>query len=233
MNAVFLDFDGVIADSIDECYLVAKQAYFGFAKLPTDEGNLRGLFVKYRGNVRPVYQYMLLLRAFEVNEFQDDSESILASFLTLENNVSEKEKERFETLFFRARELGQVDKTAWLKLNPLTGFGKGLIGRNLDDVYIVTTKDKKSVNLILQEHNIRLSDVFDKQAYREFGDKGKIIKHVMDQNSKYVTGIFVDDAVGHLDAVNDPRITCYFADWGYGENSCYPVFNGIIEDRHI
>ena len=37
--------------------------------------------------------------------------------------------------------------------------------------------------------------------------------------------LFVDDAAEHLDTVDDKRVKCCFADWGYGQNSGYQVFH--------
>ena len=36
--------------------------------------------------------------------------------------------------------------------------------------------------------------------------------------------LFLDDAVEHLDTIKDRRVKCFFADWGYGENSSYEVY---------
>ncbi len=37
--------------------------------------------------------------------------------------------------------------------------------------------------------------------------------------------MFLDDAVGHLDTVKDDRVTCFFADWGYGhDDGNYPIY---------
>ena len=35
--------------------------------------------------------------------------------------------------------------------------------------------------------------------------------------------VFLDDAIEHLETVNDPRVICLFADWGYGENSNFKI----------
>ena len=39
------------------------------------------------------------------------------------------------------------------------------------------------------------------------------------------SAIFVDDATENLETVSDSRIKCYFADWGYGENNNFPIYN--------
>ena len=36
--------------------------------------------------------------------------------------------------------------------------------------------------------------------------------------------IFLDDVIEHLETVKDSRVRCLFADWGYGVNSNYELY---------
>lgn len=224
MKAVILDFDGVLVDSIEECFQVARTAFFGFAATPVDEKSIRKLFFKYRGVVRPPYEYLLLFQAIAAAGYRDVKDEILGYFVELQQSLSTQDRDIFEAVFFQVRAVKQKDIKAWVMLSPLTKYGKSLRGKELEDTVIVTTKDRYSVEQLLINNNIHVTRIYDRDDYKKFGNKGEIITNFLNDNSQYDSAIFVDDAVEHLDSVNDPRVKCYFADWGYGENSEYEIF---------
>ena len=138
MKAFFLDFDGVVIDSVEECYQVARDAYFGFSDLPVDEKTIHSLFVKYRGIVRPAYQYLFLSKAMASVGFRDRKDDILKCFKASEQTVSRQEKELFEAVFFQIRAVRQRDLASWIMLNPPTEYGRMLSGKVLDNYFIIT-----------------------------------------------------------------------------------------------
>ncbi|MFC1747417.1 HAD family hydrolase [Pseudomonadota bacterium] len=225
MNAVILDFDGVVVDSIEECYQVAKEAYFGFADIPVNEKALKEVFFKYRGIVRPAYQYLFLMRAIVENDCADRKNGIYSRFYELEEATDQSVRAHFETVFFGLRGLKQQDIQSWIQLNPLTEYGKTLVGKKLGDYCIVTTKDRFSVEQLLMHNNIAIDLIYDRDDYKQYGNKGEIITKFLDENEQYESAIFVDDAAEHLDTVKDSRVKNYFADWGYGENTGYEIFD--------
>ena len=221
-KALFLDFDGVICDSIEECYCISKEAYFGFAKFELDEKPYKKLFWRYRGLVRPPFQYLFLHKAI-VQFLKNEIEDIQFCFQELSAKVDQSEKHRFEYAFFKMREYYQEDVEKWVKLNPLTRYGKTLQHRELRNYFIVTTKDIGSIGILLNHYDINIQKIYDREAFIKFGSKGKIISYFLD-HSDFTEAIFVDDAKEHLDSAKDTRINCLFADWGYGENSSYEKF---------
>ena len=54
----FLDFDGVIVNSIDECYVVSKDVYFGYSSFLYNEKEYKALFYKYRGSFAKYYIFL-------------------------------------------------------------------------------------------------------------------------------------------------------------------------------
>ena len=95
-------------------------------------------------------------------------------------------------------------------------FGKNLISRNNEDIYIVTTKNRFATEALLSHHNISVKEVYTNDEVKEMGNKGMLISSLLDQE-KASEAYFIDDSVSHLDTVDDNRIRCFFADWGYGE----------------
>ena len=223
MKALFLDVDGVIINSIDECYLISSEVYFSDFKSATPDDKTKALFYEHRGLVRPVYQYMILFRAI-ASVLQGNGEDVESIFFELDRSSHVDDNKKFENLFFGLRKKYQADLSSWIKMNPLTPFGLTLKDKKLPDTFFITTKDAVSVNHISKYYNIETSDVFDKETYSRFGSKGKIITNFLDKQNIYKSAIFVDDAVEHLDTVEDSRVQCYFANWGYGNNRNYPEY---------
>ena len=219
----FLDFDGVIIDSIEECYIISKSVYFGYSFFSHDEIEYKKIFFKYRGLVRPPYEYLILHQAIEIY-IQDRDHDFKKLFNEILKNISDKDKQFFESDFFKKRQLFQEnDFQAWVNLNPLMPFGKTLIGSNNTDVFIVTTKNKAATIALLDYYKIDVAGIYANDEIKSFGSKGKLIQSLMQENIMQ-DALFLDDAVEHLDTIKDRRVKCFFADWGYGENSSYEVY---------
>ena len=63
-KAVLLDFDGVLVDSIHECYDISKVAYCGFTTLSAEDKH-KSLFYTFRWLVRPAQHYLALHKSIE------------------------------------------------------------------------------------------------------------------------------------------------------------------------
>ena len=50
----FLDFDGVIVDSIEECFQVSFKTYYKNKNFPYDKKKYKNLFYENRGLVKPL-----------------------------------------------------------------------------------------------------------------------------------------------------------------------------------
>lgn len=224
MDVLFLDFDGVIIDSVDECFKLSYEVYYGTKGNAYSYSIIRDYFYQYRGLVRPAYQYLALMNAIE-KKMQDKLYNIGTEFISEVDSLGRDDSSVFEYQFFALRAYYQKDKEKWIKVNPLTEYGETLIGSTLGSTYVITTKNIESVELILNHYGIKVAGIFDKEDYNKLGDKGEIIKCYLDNNKQYTKAIFVDDAIEHLDSAVDPRIESYFADWGYGINTFYNNFS--------
>jgi len=220
---LFLDFDGVIVDSIEECYIVSKEAYYGHAIFTYDEDEYRKLFYQYRGLVRPAHEYRALHRAIEFCIRDEAYDRVEDVFNGLVSGAQKKEEILFEKEFFYIRRLHkELDREAWMNMNPLTSYGESLVSID-SNIFIVTTKNISATEDLLLHYNIPVSGIYANDDIKRAGSKGNLIKQVMDEKNEQ-SAIFIDDAVEHLNSVSDRRVKCYFADWGYGNNSNYPVY---------
>ena len=224
---IFLDFDGVIVDSIEECYVVSCETYYGYsASNVVNNSCYKDIFYKFRGLVRPAREYMNLHRAIEYSfsntECKDDIESLFYQSIKA---TTITEGESFEEKFFFTRLLCQKKNfPLWIKMNPLTDFGKTLVGYENSDIIIITTKNLQSVSKILEFYKINVEGIYANDDVRKAGSKGEIIKSIMDAKNE-LKAVFVDDSVEHLNTVRDGRVVCYFANWGYGhDDGNYPIY---------
>ena len=81
----------------------------------------------------------------------------------------------------------------------------------------MTTKNRIATEALLSHYSISVESIYANDEIKTFGSKGKLISHLIDKE-KANEAYFIDDSVFHLETVNDNRIKCFFADWGYGKN---------------
>ena len=214
---IALDFDGVVIDSIEECYQVSKDVYYGFNQIDFDEVLYKSLFFEYRGLVGPAHEYLILHQLLNNHLFHDTGLG-KENYEILKNKIDTATLDRFEFLFFSKRTYYQkTNFLKWVELNPITDFGNYLIPRNNEDIYIVTTKNRFATEALLKHYKISVREIFANDEIKTFGTKGKLISNILDRE-RIEQAYFIDDSISHLETVDDNRIKCFFADWGYGKN---------------
>ena len=222
----FIDMDGVIIDSIEECYMISKEAYYKGNSFKYDEDRYKKIFFNFRGFVRPPYEYFCLHQTIEHYYYKDISDSeFIKFFIDTSKNFPLKSQKTFEENFFSIRYKYQdQDFESWIKMNPLTSFGKTLKDKQNLKTFIITTKDYRATKLILEHYNISVDKIYSNEDIKNADTKGHLIADLMDIFDEQ-EGLFIDDSVEHLNTVKDQRIKCYFADWGYGKNTDYPIYS--------
>lgn len=219
----FYDLDGVVIYSAGECFVTSAKVYYGFCDDKSEFAEIQSLFLRHRGLVGPASRYLCLHRAIE--QFLSGSASDIAdAFLDIEKKTEVKELAMFEESMFALRRAWiNCDLQSWAALNPLTEFGRYLQKCDGSATYILTTKDATSAATILDFYKISYAKVFAASDVADAGSKGRLIVEYLDRERIDRT-VFLDDSPDHLDTAVDPRINCYFADWGYGVNRGYRIF---------
>ena len=120
------------------------------------------------------------------------------------------------------------DRQAWFQAHTLTAFGKSLTDRPLRDHYIVTTKDRRSTEDLLEHFRIAPAGVYALDDFNAKGSKGVLLWEIMDQLG-YAQAWFIDDSISHLETVEDDRVRCLLASWGYLEPGGTAPEKGHIE----
>jgi len=214
---IFLDFDGVLFDTVKEAYsisVISIKMHNNIDEINYDSEHYN-LFRKYRYLISPAWNYKYLLE--ELNNFKDN-ETLQQNYLLKIKNTTKNEYEEFEKLFFRTRKkIKDQEFDKWLHLNQSFDFLykiKPLLIKYSNLFYIITTKDKETVLKLLDIENIQFNttNIYDKEDYSKYGSKKNIITTLVD-NKK---AIFVDDSLKHIkecSLINN--LQCLQPDWGY------------------
>ncbi len=211
----FLDFDGVVCDSVPECFLSSHRAYHEFLRgdaVTSVSLREKELFYHFRPFIRAGEDYILLqdmiARGVDVTSQEVlDREIAAAGHDTMEN---------YGRLFYRAREeVLREDRDFWLDLNPLFPGMPEILRRVSDNprFYILSTKKPEFIREILSHH--RISWDIERILFPGRRTKLQIIEGVLPRGEA-CEALFVDDQLDHLlTARKDPRIRPYLASWGY------------------
>lgn len=209
-----LDFDGVICDSIVECM---ETSYIAFLALHQKCGlpeeiprEWRKIFCTRRGYVRPSGNFYMLWK------WIIESTDKIITFNQFENLClnNKKKIENFSRLFHEIRSKKILeDKNLFIQQNKLfPGVKKYWPDNSKYIVYIVTTKDIESVEIIMDSAKLTYNDIYAKGS----GSKSLSILKIAERNMvKPRDIIFIDDSIAHLDEAALTGCTTIHATWGY------------------
>jgi len=226
-NMFFLDFDGVLFNTVKEAYAIAvitNKLYSNFDQIKFDTEHYQR-FKKYRYLISPAWNYKYLLEVLE-----ERNDNIENSFIQKINQALKKDYIQFENDFFDTRnEIKKNDYNKWLKLNiPFEFLEK--VKYMFDSkykTYIVTTKDRKTVLDLLNIEGILFdkNKIYDKDDYSKYGSKKAIIETLKLNNY----GLFIDDSSKHIKECSQiDKLQCYQPNWGYVKDKKNTVDMDII-----
>lgn len=209
------DFDGVISNSLNECMLVTYNAYSGEAL--EDIGRLpagyRDAFRRTRYLVRDPGEYFLLVDA-HAKGGELDGDAFMRQIEAKASVLAD-----FKPRFFAAREaLRSRDEQKWLRLHPAyLAFIEFLKTLEIP-LYVVTTKDERSVGLLLADYDVadKVVAVFGQAALKSMGGKrGAIMEACRRTGVSPDEAVFIDDHPLHLRDVEGCGVNLCYAAWGY------------------
>ncbi len=211
-----LDFDGVLCDSIDECFVVGYNACYRRdidvpAQAPSD---LHRYFVRHRYLVGPAEDFFLLFHAFESGAAELDR----ASYAQLQASTTQ-ERAEFGKKFFAQRSRQKENTAQWLALHRMYEESRAVLQDDFPAFYVVTTKDRESVELLAAYHGYRhkLKGIYSKEVST---DKRVSLQRLFDENGVDPAKqrvVFVDDNRHHLEQVESLGIETCLAGWGYAD----------------
>lgn len=217
-DVLFMDFDGVICDSFQECLESAYEVYFnlnaGSRRSKIDED-----VVRKGAEIRPFVlsgeEFYYIPYAIE-NGYQISNQF---EFDALKKSMK-SDHDRISKEFYRIRDYKKLNETsAWLSANKLYQGMKYHLPALIEhwDFYIVTTKDESSVVRILTYNDIRLCQSRIK-GKRVGKSKNTIINEILKVSGKD-KGYFIDDSIQNLGSIRNDNVECFLAEWGYVDRS--------------
>ena len=213
---VFLDFDGVICDSLLETLVSSWKGYYlllGEEQPPVMPVSLLRQFKRLRPYVRAGEDFILIheliARKIPVGSQQDFDDRLAER--------GEEKINRYRESFYAARtDILAKDRDYWIKLNKLYPHVVPCLKAwgSSSSLYILSTKRAEFIVEILTAKGILLDPkrVLSCEAKEK---KDTILRTLAARGTE--RALFVDDQIDHLasGSSRDPRITGCLASWGY------------------
>ena len=215
-KVLFLDFDGVLFDTLKEVYLVNRKLFLGIDLFEEVEKDNYQLYSKYKYlvyNIWMFYYYNPLL--FENVDEKDIPELFSNAIL---NRDIEKENEFCAKFLETRKDLVLNNYDFWNKLEVPYEFFYGI--KELYEKYginiaVVSKKNKQSIVQRFKSYGFDLNPnlVFAREILDKYSSKGEFMEEYMKQNG-FNSAIFVDDNYNNLKTVQNEKIENILALWG-------------------
>ena len=208
-----LDFDGVIWDSVGECFVMARRAYQNLYGLPC--ADLEAPFRRGRWLVRTGGDFLLILQLAMADPDGDLTTYSKEHFAQLQKDKAEPCKEFAHEFYALREECRDQHWAEWVSYQqPYPIFLQQMpeLRQVFEETVVCTTKDAQSARLLLQSAGL------DFPIYgRELAlDKGQQISAVCQhQGVEPQQVFFIDDLIENLDQVRPTGAGCGLAAWGY------------------
>lgn len=207
-KAIFFDFDGVICDSIRECFITSSIAYEKYTN--KRKGSFFQEFKRYRKYVAPPGEYyvlQLIMNGEEICKSYGEFQSLVRKY---SSECNEFRKYFFET----RRDLIKTDEKAWIMMHSFYKEVINLIKNHDSSFFIITTKNDEAVYKLMEHAKIanRICGVCSVKASGNKRDA--ILRNMKTHNLDDV--MFIDDHPMHAANVSGLKnVKTYLADWGY------------------
>lgn len=218
---IFLDFDGVLCDSVKEAYILTRFAYKNIdVKQPIDTEDYQ-IFRKYRFLVSNSWQYYILADVLENFSYQD-ADFIESRYRYIVSQGKTDECNEFNNKFLAKRkELMENDFKFWNSLETPTNFlqelKKILSQADNSSFAILSTKNKEAIIKKFKFWGIEFDAnlIFDKKDLENLS-KGEFIRQYLDSHSDIDEAILVDDNEDNINScASVENLKACLTSWGY------------------
>jgi phosphoglycolate phosphatase-like HAD superfamily hydrolase len=219
-RSIFLDFDGVLFDTVKEVYCTASisiEKYRVISEIDFDTDHYH-LFKRFRYLATSAWTFYYILKVIDemIDEtyFEDRYRYYMDHQDVLKHKIFE------ETFFLTRKKLKETDEKSWHLLNipyPFLETVKRLSYNYSKNLFIITTKDKETVLKLIQFHDLDFisEQIFVRDQYNRHHSKRNIIESILLQK-RIEKSIFVDDSRKHLsDCENITGLKLFQPEWGY------------------
>lgn len=219
-----LDFDGVICDGLLEYFASTKRTYQQIWDEKVDD-SLAPSFYRLRPVIETGWEMPILLRALVLGIAEAE---VLADFQAIARNIVESEGLEKKTVVQKldgARDSWiKDDLENWLGLHRVYPGVIARLQQVIKDgiiVYIVTTKEGRFANRLLQEQgvNLPIEQIIGKESKRPKYETLRILRDRHQQPGEDLSIFFVEDRLQPLQQVAQQPdlefVDLFLANWGY------------------
>ncbi len=196
----------MLFDSAREVYAVCENFVSDY---PEYQSNISyDLFLEFRSHVTDAWQFSRL--------YQRDG--YLEDFSCLNSIAANSNDSLFAGRFFSSRQQLMSDEEWPKMIQPYFFLDKmrPLLMEYSQYFKIISTRNKDSINCILDYHKIENIEVFGQEEIKLYGSKRKVALAQEWFHGKYYV-VYLDDMCSHLASFLGLADLCLHADWGYGE----------------
>ena len=233
MKTIFLDFDGVLFDSVKEAYLLARYAFYDIPIKDNIDYEHYQKFRKYRYLVTHSWQYYYIFKLLENNVVDFEKE-----YYKLVNSRNKEMDNLFDEKYQKQRRfLIEYDYNYWKKLEqPYSFFYEKKKIKDTLDIVILSTKNEFAIKNHLEDYEFNITEekIIGKEKLKKYQTKSNFIDTYIKANN-IKRAIFIDDSLDNLiECKYINNLKCLRARWGYVEpqkqldNSSY-ILNQIKE----
>ena len=210
-----LDFDGVICDSVEECFVASWEARFrlhgGAGPVPEPPAGGLAAFAHLRPFVHNGEDFLVILEAVGRGIAVADQ----AAFDALAAGIGQPGLREFKRRFYEARERFLAEEHArWLRLNRVYPHARAALLAAVAGgvpLRILSTKRQPFISEILDANGVRVPA---EHVHHTTGPKVPVVRELL-AASGCEKAVFIDDQVDYLLGLDDPRVEGRLAVWGY------------------
>ncbi len=225
MNKIlFLDFDGVLFDTVLESYLLARYAFYNINVTEKIEETDFKLFRSIRPFITDSWQYFYLMKIVEKSKIEKIS-SYYDYYCELIKNCNQTFVTKFDKVFQEKRkDLIENHYNFWNKLDKPFSFFEAIKTLNkYDNIIIVSTKNEEAILKHCLDYNFNISsgNIIGKTRLKIYGSKQVFISQYMIKNN-ISKAIFIDDSMETIIKCSKiPNLIALCAGWGYVKDKKY------------
>ncbi len=210
-----LDFDGVICDSVEECFVSSWEARNrlrgGTGPVPEPPAGALAAFAHLRPFVRNGEDFLVMLEAADRGIAIADQ----AAFDALAAGIGAPLLRDFNARFYEARErLLAEERGRWLRLNRVYPHAREALLAAIAagiPLRILSTKRHPYILEILSANGVALPPG---DVHTTTGPKVPVVRDLL-AASGCGNAVFIDDQIDYLLGLDDHRIEGRLASWGY------------------
>ena len=218
MKTLFLDFDGVLFDTVLESYLLARYAFRGIEPQEKVDEKEYNIFHSARYLITNSWHYYYIFKLIN-DENYSDMEDFAKKYYSYINNRDEEADLKFDKLFQEKRkDLINNHFEFWNKLDKPYHFFEEIKNIAKDfNILIVSTKNEEAILRHCLDYglNIKEENITGKTKLKSYSSKKAFLEYYINAN-KTENSLFIDDSKTTIEKCSDiPNLTALCANWGY------------------